>query len=1311
MNHLWRYIALIFFLCGLMFTSQSAFCGNYYFKQIASREGLSSTVRCVMSDAKGFIWIGTKSGIARFDGHELRKYNHQRGKEYSLPSNLIHKIIEDRQHNIWILTNKGVVRYNQQADNFEPLLDKNNNRIIAYSACYYNNSILFGALNEVYQLSDNERYARRILKFYVADNFNITNINVSKRGILICSSRWSGIATFNLKTKRRIASPFNCGKEIISMMVDNQGHIWIAPYNNGIFCYDSNGKQLSSYQTSNSALSSDVVLCMVERNGYLWIGTDGGGISILNLRNKQFSHLAHVPGWGNYSLQSNSILSLYNDRNNNIWAGSIRDGLISIREVSMKTYTEVLPGNKNGLSSNCVLSLYQHNADEIWIGTDGGGVNSLNLTTKEFKHYQTTWNSKVASICYFAPGKLLLFIFTKGVYVFDEHTGQLSPFTISDPKTNANLCNRGLTVNLFNNTPNTIMFLGKEIFIYNKQDRSFLKVTKPKGHAINGQLLSICTVGRFSYLNDDQHIYRFDNINNKLQLMLSFPEEVTITSSSRDEFGNFWIGTTSGLLHFNSHNMKTTAVPINLFGDINQLLCDQHGKVWIGTDDMLLCWFIKEKRYVLFGESDGVMNNEYLPKPKWITSQGDIFLGGIHGLLAINHQLIFHANNKPQLLLSDILINGENSSKLIKGNSPSITVSWNSNVTLLIMSKEEDIFRQKIYRYIIKGLNGQPIETYNPELTMRSLPPGTYHILASCTMRDGKWIPDQLILKLTVRPPWYKSWWFITICTVLLGLIIVQGVRLTIRRKEENLRWKMKEHEQQVYKEKVRFLINISHELRTPLTLIHAPISRILKSLQPTDEYYQQLKSIFRQSQRMKDLINMVLNVRKMEVGESKLLLKPYQLHDRIADLTQDFVEEGKSRNVDISFDFDARIGIVSYDKEKCDIILNNILINALKHSPKNTTITISTRILSDGQTIRIAVSDQGEGLNNVDTTKLFTRFYQGEGESNGSGIGLSYSKILVEQQGGHIGAFNRTEGGSTFYFELPLRQEQTEIICQPKPYINELIGSDQIEDSKDDSTFDTSKNTILFVDDNKELTCFINESLKGIFKQIFLAEDGIAALQIIRTCTPDIVISDVMMPKMNGYELCKAIKEDIAISHIPIILLTARDDHQSQINGYKNGADGYLTKPFEIEVLIELIKNRLKEHLQIRHKYMRTGMLPAPEESTFSSADESFLFKLNLIMNEHAGENTMDINFLCNEIGMSRASLYNKIKAITGISTGEYINKFRMEKAITLMQTTDLTFVEIAEQAGFTTARYFSTAFKQYSGQTPSRYRETLKH
>jgi len=520
----------------------------------------------------------------------------------------------------------------------------------------------------------------------------------------------------------------------------------------------------------------------------------------------------------------------------------------------------------------------------------------------------------------------------------------------------------------------------------------------------------------------------------------------------------------------------------------------------------------------------------------------------------------------------------------------------------------------------------------------------------------------------------------------------------------------MKEHEQQVYEEKVRFLINISHELRTPLTLIHAPLSRILKSLSPEEPQYLPIKAIYRQSQRMKNLINMVLDVRKMEVGESKIQIQPHFLNQWIEHISQDFISEGEAKNVRIRYQLDPQIETVSFDKDKCEIILSNLLINALKHSPENTEITIISELLPEKDRVRISITDQGSGLKQVNTQKLFTRFYQGTGEQNGTGIGLSYSKILVELQGGSIGAYDNQEAGATFFIELPLRRESEEIICQPKAYLNELMSDDSHEQAPGNDDFDTTPYTVLVVDDNPDLTDFLKKSLGEYFKRVVIASNGAEALQLIRSHTPDIIVSDVMMPRMNGYELCKSIKEDITISHIPIILLTARDDQQSQLSGYKNGADAYLTKPFEIEMLMEIICNRLKNRESTKKRYLNAGVIPAPEESTFSQADETFLLKLNKIIQENLDNSSLDIAFICKEIGMSRASLYNKLKALTDMGANDYINKFRMEKAIAYITGTDMTFTEIAEKVGFTTSRYFSTAFKQYTGGTPTQYKEKRK-
>lgn len=618
-----------------------------------------------------------------------------------------------------------------------------------------------------------------------------------------------------------------------------------------------------------------------------------------------------------------------------------------------------------------------------------------------------------------------------------------------------------------------------------------------------------------------------------------------------------------------------------------------------------------------------------------------------------------------------------------------------------------------MYRYTITGLNGQNIYSYLPEINLSSLPTGSYHIKAACSTRNGDWTADYDILTLTVLPPWYKSGWFILSCTLFIFISVILTFILILRNKETKLKWAMKEHEQQVYEEKVRFLINISHELRTPLTLIHAPLKQLMDKLTADNENYPLIQSICKQSERMKNILNTVLNVRKMEVGQSTLHIQSIQLDEWAEQLISDFKPEASVRGITLVYQPEPEIQTLCFDKEKCTTILTNLLINALKYTPDESTISISTRLSEDRTRVRISISDQGPGLKDVDTNNLFVRFYQGNNSRPGTGIGLSYSKILVEQHGGNIGAYDNKNFGSpgaTFWFELPLNTEPGNITLHPQEYLNTLLAPTQETESipeQQEENKTAPSHTLLIVDDNKDLTDYLATALKDRFKTIWVAADGEEALRLCRKKRPHIVVSDIQMPHMNGYELCKQIKEDLEISHIPVILLTARNDEESQLYGYKNGADAYITKPFEVSMLYAIVCSQLHNRERMRTRYTDIGPLPPPEEGTFSSADEEFLNRLNQIITEHLDNEQLGIPFICNKIGISRASLYNKLKALTDMGANDYITKIRMERAIWLILHTELSVNDIADKTGFSTARYFSTVFKQHTGCSPTQYRE----
>ena len=1275
---------------------------QYFFQQIPSQNGLSSMVRCMeVSQEKGYVWIGTRSGIGRFDGYEQRRY---------LRGNVTH-ILEDEEHTIWVITEKGVFRYNEIEDNFILVRDKDNNPVIASSLCLWEDGVIFGGRGSLYKYNYEDHIINLFHTLKPNGKYHISNLYQWDSRTLLATNRWAKALFIDIATGNTRPVPFN-SEQIISLLIDRKGNVWVAHYNQGVSCYGRNGKQLQTYHTQNSPLKTNVVLSLEEHNGQIWMGTDGGGIHILNPQTGKISTLRYIPG-DRYSLPANSILCLYNDKSNNMWAGSVRNGLINIKEVGMKTYQDVLPGQNYGLSEKTILSIYQDNDNPIWIGTDGGGINLFDPATGKFHHILSTWEEKVASITGMDKDHLLVSLFSQGLFIFHKETHRYQPLVIINDSINDILCHRGKTVNVYQNTPETILMLSETPYKYHIGKKQFIPITKGKGITdIVGTLLPINSTGEDCYLHDLEHIYKINSSLNELELIFTCQTDTVFNSVSLDENGLLWIGSNYGLSYYNPVTKQYTLVPNTLINEISSLICDRQGRVWIGTEEKLFAYLIKEKKFILFGEPDGVVQNEYLEKPRLLSSSGDVYMGGVNGLLHINRHLPDDPALLPTLQLADILVGGERVYDRIS-NDHQLSVNEKSKpIIIKIITRDKDIFRKPMYRYTITGLNGQNIYSYLPEINLSSLPTGSYHIKAACSTRNGDWTADYDILTLIVLPPWYKSGWFILSCTLFIFVSVILIFILLLRNKETKLKWAMKEHEQQVYEEKVRFLINISHELRTPLTLIHAPLKQLMDKLTADNENYPLIQSICKQSERMKNILNTVLNVRKMEVGQSTLHVQSIQLDEWAEQLISDFKPEASVRGITLVYQPEPEIQTLCFDKEKCTTILTNLLINALKYTPDESTISISTR-LSEDKRVRISISDQGPGLKDVDTNNLFVRFYQGNNSRPGTGIGLSYSKILVEQHGGNIGAYDNKNFGSpgaTFWFELPLNTEPGNITLHPQEYLNTLLAPTQETESipeQQEENKTAPSHTLLIVDDNKDLTDYLATALKDRFKTIWVAADGEEALRLCRKKRPHIVVSDIQMPRMNGYELCKQIKEDLEISHIPVILLTARNDEESQLYGYKNGADAYVTKPFEVSMLYAIICSQLHNRERMRTRYTDIGPLPPPEEGTFSSADEEFLNRLNQIITEHLDNEQLGIPFICDKIGISRASLYNKLKALTDMGANDYITQIRMERAIWLILHTELSVNDIADKTGFSTARYFSTVFKQHTGCSPTQYRE----
>lgn len=1296
-----RYSFLIWILFFVLSTKAEQ--QDYYFRQISLEQGLSqSRVQCIYRDHLGVIWIGTKWGLNSYDQSELKSYFHDREQPNSLPDNFIRFITEDRLGDLYVSTNKGIAIYNKAENQFQPL-KYNGKPFNAWSYLQIGDNFLFGGEETLYQYNLMDKSITTIFPDIDGDKLKCINrIFQWSPDVLITSSKKDGLWMYDLIKKKMYRCPFVKEREINTIFVDSQNRLWVSFYGKGIACYSKEGKRLFSLSTKNSGLNNDIIFDFLEKDNQLWIATDGGGINILDFQTMKFSHLKHISD-DEQSLPNNSIYRLYKDQMDNIWIGSIHGGLFAIKKVFIKTYKDVPLNNPNGVSERTVVSIFEDKDTLLWIGTDGGGINSFDQKTNTFHHYPTTYGEKVTSITNFSENELLLSCFNKGVFTFNKRTAQMQPFPIINDSISKREFSSGDLVNLYA-TKDNIYILGAKVYIYNKHTRQTSILYAPQID-IQRQIAmqAIYSDDTHLYLMGTNNLFKLNFKTNELSSLVNMKEGDDFTSACRDDKGNFWIGSNFGLLFYNKQTGKTEKIHTNLFNSVSSLAYDKKGKVWIGAQNMFFAYIINEKRFVILDESDGVPSNELIFTPIPALRTPNLYMGGTMGLVRINTDIIFESNSSPILKLLEVKLNGKSTLKQVNNNC--ISIPWNhSSFNIKVIADEKNSFRKHLFRYVITGKDKMVIESYLQTLELGTLASGEYTISVSCDTSNGEWSQPTEILTIIVSPPWWKSTWFIILCIFFAFLVAGMVFFSLIRKKENRLKREMREHEKKIYEEKIRFLINISHELRTPLTLIYASLKRILNKEVKQDELPEYLQGAFKQANQMKDIINIVLDTRKMEVGQEVLHISSHPLHKWIQEVAETFQTASKAKEIEITYDFDDSIQSIAYDDTKCKVVLSNLIMNALKYSPNQTRIVIKT--IRTNESIQIHVQDQGIGLDNVDIKKLFTRFYQGKHNEGGSGIGLSYAKMLIDLHGGRMGAFNNKDRGATFFYEIPANLQEQEVSCPQHSYLNELLSSPEEEEKIESGSFSLQGYSLLIVEDKQDLREFLKNALKDKFKKIYQAENGLVALEVIKQQQPDIIVSDVMMPQMNGYQLCKEIKENLNISHIPVILLTARADSESQMLGYKLGADAYLPKPFEMEMLLSVIQNQMRNREYIKSRYRGNQFILSPQEATFSNADEQFMIKLNEMIDQNLSQPDLDVKFLTAQMAMSRTSLYNKVKELTGMGANDYINRRRIDKAIILLTQSDMSITEISEQVGFTYQRYFSTLFKEMKGMTPSQFR-----
>lgn len=781
-------IIILFLLAGVKLLS-SEHCVNYSFTQLSIEQGLSqSTAQSILLDHKGTLWIGTKSGLNSYTQEGIKTYLHHSGDPHSLPSNYINHLTEDSLGNFWIATSKGLALYDDEQDQFNTV-----NSSIIYSSVGVEGGMWFGSENAIHCYDYKSKELKTIhIEKEEGKGINPVDYRIQKMlyledGKILIGTRKKGIYLYDCRIRQFTLLIPSSQNLLTSLYVTADHHIYTAFYGDGFYCYDRTGKMLKHYTKENSGLKNNYVLDMAEYNGNIWLATDGSGINLFTPRTFQFSQLQHIVG--DYSsLPVNSITLLYKDMKDNLWAGSVRGGIFSIKETYIKTYKEAILNNTNGLSEQSVISLYEEKDGKVWIGTDGGGINLYDPSTDKFIHFPSTYGDKVVSIAEVSETELMVSLYTKGIFLFNKKTHKYRPFTIVDEETNKKECFYGYLPLANQVADGKIYIISCGTYVYHTHDHTFSRMQTDRDYDFSNDALCLSySNDRFSLLKCAHQAFWVDQKSDSIRLLFELEKDELITSMSYDNNRMIWTSTNKGLGFFDLESQKYHRIRTRLFNGISYLIADGKGRLWICAQNHLYSYIIKENRFILWNSSDGFPPNEILFAYQKQSNRDYIYLGGSEGLVKINTDIPYTETQIPEIYLSEILFNGSPSLKKVKENT--IKIPWNYNsLSVHFRIKNRDVFQKYLLQYTIEGRGKQSIETYDPVLNLSSLSAGNYSIWVSCNTKNGNRTPSKQLIHIIVTPPWYKTVWFIGVAAVLFIIMTASIGYIHYRRKARNMK-------------------------------------------------------------------------------------------------------------------------------------------------------------------------------------------------------------------------------------------------------------------------------------------------------------------------------------------------------------------------------------------------------------------------------------------------------------------------------------------------------------------------------------------
>lgn len=1263
---------------------------------------ISDYILEIYQDRLGDIWIGTRGGISRMisTGHFIN---------YKIEDKGIKSIYEDQFGVLWIGNEYGeILKYNRKKDTFVKIAEIEHEINSTENPVWFikedgKGQLIAGMTNGLFKIDRNsEDYSVYVKRTGQPSGFRNNEIRcVFFEGKKLWLGTWGrGLHILDLENntwQNYVKEPDNpysiSNNDINTIFRDRSGVTWIATQD-GLDKIDP-AKDLFIHHQNDPSEKNSLTLNYITgfsemANGEIWIATFGGGINIL--KNGRFRHIVHNPE-SNNSLIDNAIRVIAQDVEGNMWIGT-RSGLDRY-EPKKNKFTHFLhdPEDKNSLSGNDIMSILADSRDNIWIGTYGDGLNMYNTRTKKFTRYLANEHSSKSISCNYireiyedSKGNIWIgFVENGGINVYNPNDGVFSRIK-KDPRSENSLVDNNINSIYEDNSGNIWIATWSGMNMYNPENESFQLYTTSDG------LLS-----------------------NKIAEIV------------QDNHGNFWVSSHMGFSKFNP----------------------------------------KKKIFINYTLSSGVQGNEFNVNASLISSEGEIYFGGTNGFNIIDPDEVYENPFVPPVVFTDFQINNKSvrpgkKSRLKKAlnETDEIVLKYKDNIVSFAFSGlSYSLSHRNKYAYMMEGVDNDWVQRDSRlrYASYTNLKPGEYVFMVKASNNDMQWNDEVRTIKITMLPPPWKTSWAIMIygiITLLVLLLLRRFVLMSERFRNELVLAKVeKDKVEEINQMKLRFFTNISHEFKTPLSLILAPLEELLNEDKPDwDIAKNHLNLMQRNGNRLLRLINQLMEFRRLEQGNGQLKVKNGDIVTFLQDIRDAFSELAEKKKIKFQLNSSREHLEIWYDYDKLEKIFYNLISNAIKFTNEGGKIEIDIHVpdkieasqnnrlqqklmifnpkmmanRSSSRFIEIKITDNGVGIPEENMHKIFDRFFQFEKEvfsrgkkisMAGTGIGLALTKSLIDLHKGRISVESQVGEGTVFTIKLPLGKEaysDDEIVIDDGPetekkldeYLSDDISEANCDEETEHAELFRQKNlpVILIVEDNGDLRKFLKNNLeeKYLIKEAAHGKEG---FDLAKTIVPDLIITDIMMPVMDGIEMSKLIKADELTRHIPLIMLTAKESLDDKIEGIETGADDYMGKPFSLRLLTAKIKNLIEQRSKIQEE-LKKKILLEPKDILLDSPDEIFLRKAVEIIENNISDPEFGVDQFGTDMNLSRMQLYRKLKALTNQSANEFIRSVRLKRAAQMLkQTNSYTIAEITYEVGFNDPKYFSKCFQKEFGVTPSKF------